>query len=143
MSLRSGVRRASDDDEPTGHAIEIDAPFLIDTVVGDQGLWAGRVRVDGHVLFRTADVDSRATAIAEARACLAEHLRMLFAGATDTEHQQQTERYGTLVELAAAQVLRAAAGWSLVVARFHDAQIVAVFQRDWPSEPGDGAALGG
>jgi hypothetical protein len=36
---------------------------------------------------------------------------MLFTGATDIDHQQQTERYDSLVELEAAKVLRQAAGW--------------------------------
>lgn len=41
------------------------------------------------------------------------------------------ERCGDLVEPEAAQVLRQAAGWTLVLARFQDDQIVAVLQRDW------------
>lgn len=112
----------------------ISAQFLIDSFAeGDR--WAGRVRVDGHVLFMCGSSPSEAEAMQEARSCLAEHLQMLFVGATSVERQQQTERYDSLVELEAAQVLRAAAGWALVIARFHDEHIVAVFQRDWPADP--------
>ena len=91
------------------------------------------MRVDGQVLFLCAESPTREDAVTQARADLATHLQMLFAGATDVEHQQQSERYGTLVELEAAQVMRQAAGWTLVTARFQDDQIVAVFQRDWPA----------
>jgi hypothetical protein len=112
--------------------MEVSAPFFIDALDGGQDAWVGRVRVDGHVLFLCAESGSRAEAVEDARASRASHLQILFTGATDTEHQQQTERYGSLVELAAAQVLRQAAGSTLVLARFQDDQIVAVFQRDWP-----------
>ena len=113
--------------------MEISAPFVVDALPGGAGTWVGRVRVDGHVLFVCAEAASREEAVEEARASLAAHLQMLFTGATDVDHQQQSERYGTLVELDAARVLRGAAGWTLVAARFSDDQIVAVFQRDWPS----------
>lgn len=110
--------------------MEISAPFLIDAVRVD-GAWTGRVRVDGHVLFVCGESASSGKAVEEARASLAEHLKMLFTGAADVEHQQQTERYDSLVELEAAQVLRKASGWSLVLVRVQDTHFVAVFQRDW------------
>ena len=113
--------------------MEAVAPFLIDTVDhnGRGGGWHGRVRVDGHVLFLCAESASQSEAFDEARSSLAEHLKMLFSGAVDTDHQQQTEKYDSLIELEAAQVLRQAAGWSLVLIRVQDDQYVAVFQRDW------------
>lgn len=114
-----------------GRAMEVSAPFLIDTVAADGGGWAGRVRVDGHVLFLCGTSLRQEDAIQEARASLAAHLEMLFTGAADVEHQQQTERYESLVELEAARVLRQAAGWTLVMVRFQDDQLVAFFQRDW------------
>ena len=120
---------------PTGRPrMEISAPFVVDAV-RDEDAWFGRVRVDGHVLFLCAESASPSEAVEEARASLAEHLKMLFTGATDVEHQQQTERYGSLVEVEAAQVLRKASGWSLVVVRVQDDHMVAVFQRDWPAPP--------
>lgn len=112
--------------------MEVTAPFLIDALAHSEGGWIGRARVDGHVLFLCAESMSQEDAIQEARASLATHLQMLFTGATDIDHQQQTERYGSLVELEAAQVLRKAAGWTLTMVRFQDDQLVAFFQRDWP-----------
>lgn len=114
--------------------MQISAPFLVDAVPGPDGRWVGRARVDGHVLFRCAESQNETDAVQEARASLTAHLQMLFTGATNVERQQQTERYSSLVEVEAAQVLRKASGWSLVLARFHDDHIVAVFQRDWPSD---------
>lgn len=114
--------------------MEINAPFIVDAVPGPDGSWAGRVRVDGQILFLCAESAAEDRAVHEARASLAAHLQMLFTGATDVEHQQQTERYGSLVEVEAARVIRQAAGWRLVIARFQDDHIVAVFQRGWPSD---------
>lgn len=111
--------------------MEITAPFLIDAIAPRSGTWVGRVRVDGHVLFLCAESTSEDDAIQIARAALAAHLEMLFTGATDVAHQQQTERYDSLVELQAAQVLREAAGWSLIMVRSQDDQLIAFFQRDW------------
>jgi hypothetical protein len=119
-------------DDPTGSIIEVSAPFLIDALADGGGGWVGRARVDGHVLFLCARSESQQDAIQEARDSLAAHLQMLFTGATDLDHQQQTERYDSLVELEAAQVLRQAAGWTLRMVRFQDDQLVAFFQRDWP-----------
>lgn len=110
--------------------MELSAPFLIDALP-DGAAWTGRVRVDGHVLFLCAQSGTEREAVEEARASLAAHLQMLFTGATDVDHQQQTERYDSLVELEAGQVLRQATGWSLVMVRVHDEHLVAVFQRDW------------
>lgn len=112
--------------------MEVSAPFLLDALADSEGRWVGRARVDGHVLFLCAESRSQEDAIQEARARLAAHLQMLFTGATDIDHQQQTERYDSLVELEAAKVLRQAAGWDLVMIRFQDDQLVAFFQRDWP-----------
>ncbi|MGD5408159.1 hypothetical protein QUS89_22975, partial [Xanthomonas citri pv. citri] len=80
--------------------MEISAPFLIDATPSD-GAWLGRVRVDGHVLFVCGRSRTEQEAVEEARASLAEHLKMLFTAAADVEHQQQTERYDSLVELEA------------------------------------------
>lgn len=82
--------------------MEVSAAFLIDTIARAEGGWVGRVRVAGHVLFLCAACTTQEDAIQEARASLAAHLQMLFTGATDLDHQQQTERYDTLVELEAA-----------------------------------------
>lgn len=112
--------------------MEVSAPFLIDAVAHSDGGWVGRTRVDGEVLFLCAESRSQEEAVQEARDSLAAHLQMLFTGATDLDHQQQTERYDSLVELEAAQVLRQAAGWTLIMVRFQDDQLVAFFQRDWP-----------
>ena len=114
------------------HRMEVTAPFLIDALEPHEGGWVGRVRVDGHVLLLCAAADSEERAVQTARSALAAHLEMLFTGATDIEHQQQTERYGSLVELEAAAVLRQAAGWELLFVRAQDGQFVAFFQRDWP-----------
>lgn len=111
--------------------MELHAPFLIDAQLNDDNFWVGRVRVDGQVLFLCAESVDQDAALREARSSLATHLQMLFTGATDLTRQQQTERYDSLVELEAAQVLRKAAGWTLSLARFDGSQIVAVFQRDW------------
>lgn len=115
--------------------MQVSAPFLVDAVEHQDGQWAGRVRVDGHVMFWCPRVGSQHEAVLGARASLAAHLKLLFTGATDVEHQQQTERFDNLVELDAAVVLREAAGWSLLMARVQDGHVVAVFQRDWESGP--------
>lgn len=135
MSFWPGPRRAPSDlrDMPTGgRRMEVTAPFIIDALESREGSWVGRVRVDGHVLFLCAEAGSQERAVQTARSALAAHLEMLFTGATDVEHQQQTERYGSLVELEAAAVLHQAAGWALLFVRAQDGQFVAFFQRDWP-----------
>lgn len=111
--------------------MEVSAPFLVDAVPQEGGRWVGRVRVDGNVLFLCPETASQDHAVQQARDSLAAHLQMLFTGATDVDHQQQTERYDSLVELEAAQVLRRASGWSLAMVRSHDDHFVAFFQRDW------------
>jgi hypothetical protein len=114
-----------------GYNVSVSAPFLIDAVADSEQGWAGRVRVDGRVLFLCASNNSQDDALEEARGALGSHLQMLFSGATDVDQEQQTERYGSLVEVEAARVLREAAGWRLTTVQAQDGHFVAFFHRNW------------
>ena len=115
--------------------MQIDAPFIVNTVEGPPGRWAGHVCVDGLRLLTCTTVDSQPGAVTAARAAFGHHMQMLFAGSGDAEHQEQTKRYAEQVELSAAIVLRGAAACELERAEVRDGNIYATFRRAWGAAP--------